>query len=125
MKIAISTSGKSFDSSFDPRFGRAAAFCLIEEESENCTLHKNPGGVAWSGAGIQAAQFVVSLGSQVVISGAFGPKAVESLSPAGIEMYTAPEDTSLTVRQVLDLYKSGKLKKVNSSASKAGSGAAR
>ena len=86
MKIAISISGNKLESPFDPRFGRAAAFCLVDSETGEWSSHENPALSASGGAGVQAAQFIAKLGAQAVISGAYGPNAADTLSPAGIEM---------------------------------------
>jgi predicted Fe-Mo cluster-binding NifX family protein len=114
MKIAISISGNKLESPFDPRFGRAAAFCLVESETGTWTAHENPALSASGGAGVQAAQFVVQLGAQAVVSGAYGPNAFDTLSPAGVEMYLAPTGESLSAAEVLELFKAGKLNKTES-----------
>jgi len=111
MKIAISVSGNTLESLFDPRFGRAAAFCLVESETGTWSSHENPALSASGGAGVQAAQFVAKLGAQAVVSGAYGPNAFDTLSPAGIEMYLAPTGTALTAANVLALFKTGALSK--------------
>jgi predicted Fe-Mo cluster-binding NifX family protein len=111
MKLAISISGNNLTSPFDPRFGRAAAFCLVDSETGEWTSHENPALSASGGAGVQAAQFVAGLGAQAIISGAYGPNAFDTLSPAGIEMYLAPTSENLTATDVLALFKAGKLKK--------------
>jgi predicted Fe-Mo cluster-binding NifX family protein len=111
MKLAISISGNKLESPFDPRFGRAAAFCLVDSETNEWTAHENPALSASSGAGVQAAQFIAKLGAQAVVSGAYGPNAFDTLSPAGIEMYLAPTGVTLTVADVLVLFKAGKLSK--------------
>ncbi len=111
MKLIISISGNKLDSPFDPRFGRAAAFCLVDSETGEWTYHENPALAASGGAGVQAAQFVAKLGAQAVISGAYGPNAFDALSPAGIEMYLAPTGDNLTAANVLELFKAGKLQK--------------
>ena len=111
MKLAISITGNKLESPFDPRFGRAAAFCLVDSETGAWTTHENPALSASGGAGVQAAQFVAKLGAQVVVSGAYGPNAFDTLSPAGVEMYLAPTGETLTAAQVLALFKAGKLNK--------------
>jgi len=111
MKIVITISGQTLDSPFDPRFGRAAAFCLVDSETGEWNAHANPALSASGGAGVQAAQFIARLGAQAVISGAYGPNAADTLSSAGIEMYFAPADETLTAAQVLALFKAGKLSK--------------
>ena len=111
MKLVISISGNTIESAFDPRFGRAAAFCLVDSETGGWTAHENPALSASGGAGVQAAQFIAKLGAQAIISGAYGPNAFDTLSPAGIEMYLAPTGDTLTAADVLALFKAGKLSK--------------
>ena len=111
MKLAISISGNKLESPFDPRFGRAAAFCLVDSKTDEWTAHDNPAISASGGAGVQAAQFIAKLGAQVIISGAYGPNAFKTLSAAGIEMYLAPTDETLTAADVLAVFKAGKLNK--------------
>jgi predicted Fe-Mo cluster-binding NifX family protein len=112
MKLIISINGNKLDSPFDPRFGRAAAFCLVDSETGEWSAHENPALSASGGAGVQASQFVAKLGAQAVISGAYGPNAFETLSPAGIEMYLAPTGETLSAADVLKLFNAGKLSKV-------------
>ncbi len=113
MKIAISISGNKLEAPFDPRFGRATAFCIVDSETNLWTCHENPALSASGGAGVQASQFIGKLGAQVVISGAYGPNAFDTLSPAGIEMYLAPSGETLTAAEVLALFKAGKLSKAD------------
>ncbi|MEI7848088.1 MAG: NifB/NifX family molybdenum-iron cluster-binding protein [Chloroflexota bacterium] len=111
MKLVISISGNHLDSPFDPRFGRAAAFCVVDSGTGVWTAHENPALSASGGAGVLAAQFVAKLGAHAVISGAYGPNAFDTLSPANIEMYLAPSGETLTAADVLALFKAGKLTK--------------
>lgn len=110
MKIVITISGQTLDSPFDPRFGRGAAFCLVDSETGEWSVHANPALSASGGAGVQAAQFVAKLGAQAVISGAFGPNAADTLASAGIKMYLAPAHQQLSAAQVLELFKAAKLR---------------
>jgi predicted Fe-Mo cluster-binding NifX family protein len=111
MKLIISINGNKLDSPFDPRFGRAAAFCLVDSETGEWSAHENLALSASGGAGVQASQFIAKLGAQAVVSGAYGPNAANTLSPAGIEMYLAPIGQTLTAAEVLALFKAGKLNK--------------
>jgi len=114
MKLVISISGNQLDSPFDPRFGRTVAFCLVDSETGAWTAHENPALSASGGAGVLAAQFVAKLGAQAVVSGAYGPNAADTLSPAGIDMYLMPGNETCTAAEVLALFKSGKLNKTES-----------
>ena len=79
MKTLISSTGNNIDSGFDLRFGRAAWFCLLNEETGETTFHENETRDASHGAGTKAVEKLVELGATKVISGDFGPKAKELL----------------------------------------------
>ncbi len=88
MKIALSASQKDLDSTIDPRFGRCAYFLIINPDDMSFDCFENESANLGGGAGIQAAQFVVSHGATVVITGNMGPNAVNALSSAGVEIIT-------------------------------------
>jgi predicted Fe-Mo cluster-binding NifX family protein len=111
MKLAISISGNTLDSPFDTRFGRAAAFCIVDVESSEWQAFENPALAASGGAGVQASQFVAEHGAQAVVSGAFGPNAFDTLAAAEIEMYLAPGNEAYTAANVLEMFKAGQLTK--------------
>jgi len=114
MKIVVSAIGGSLVSTYDPRFGRAEVFCLVETESRKVRGHDNPAISAPGGAGVVAAQFVDKLGAKAVISGAYGPKAFDTLSAAGIKIYVKPTDKKINVAEVIELFKRGDLLEVTS-----------
>jgi predicted Fe-Mo cluster-binding NifX family protein len=118
MKIAISISGKTLDSSFDTRFGRASAFCIVETETDERQVFDNPAFASSGGAGVQAAQFIVKQGAQAVVSGAFGPNAFDTLAAADVIMYIAPGNQVATVKEILDLFKADKLSRVDAATNK-------
>jgi predicted Fe-Mo cluster-binding NifX family protein len=66
----------------------------------------NPAMNQGGGAGIQAAQFVVGLGAQAVLSGNLGPNAFDVLQAAGVRNYQVPEGT---VRQAVEAFKAGRV----------------
>ena len=107
MKIAISTSGKDLDSSIEPRFGRCPYFLIVETEDMSFQVHENENISLGGGAGIQSAQFVASMGAKVVITGNCGPNAVQTLSAAGIELFTGQ---SGTIKEAIERYKNGELR---------------
>ncbi|MFH2040718.1 MAG: NifB/NifX family molybdenum-iron cluster-binding protein [Chloroflexota bacterium] len=118
MKLAISISGKTLDSPFDARFGRAAAFCIVDSVSGEWQVIDNPAISASGGAGVQAAQFVASHGVQAVISGAFGPNAYNTLVAADIEMYITPRDQAHSAAEILKMFKDEKLTQVKAATNK-------
>jgi predicted Fe-Mo cluster-binding NifX family protein len=111
MKLAISISGNTLDSPFDARFGRAAAFCIVDAESGEWQAFDNPALSASGGAGVQATQFVAGQDAQAVVSGAFGPNAFDALAAAEIEMYLAPNNEAHTAAEILAMFKAGQLTK--------------
>ena len=111
MKIAISISGNSIASPFDARFGRTAAFCIVDTETDDWEVFDNPALTASGGAGVQSSQFVAKHGVQAVVSGAFGPNAFDILAAAEIEMYLAPGNEAHTAAEILEMFKAGQLAK--------------
>jgi len=103
MKIAISSTGRTFDDSMDPRFGRCRYFVLVETKSLELEAIENPGLHAPGGAGPMAAQILVDRAVEVVITGACGPKAYQALQAAGIKLFIGAAGK---VKDVLGKYKS-------------------
>lgn len=89
MKVAITVNAPKMDAAFEPRFGRAAAFVIVDTDTLDWKGHRNPAASARGGAGVQAAEFLTRQGVDAVISGAFGPKAHSALATAGVSMYQA------------------------------------
>lgn len=107
MKIVITASGTTLDSPVDTRFGRAMHFVLVDTETLEVQARDNAQNLnAAQGAGIQAAQNVVNLGAEAVVSGHCGPKAFRVLKAAGIKVFTTQ---AATVREAVDLFKADKL----------------
>ena len=116
MKVAITISGDTIDAPFDTRFGRAAAFCVVESETGEWVVRDNPGLSASGGAGVQAAQEMAELGVQAVISGAFGPNAFTALGASGIAMCAAPPGVTITAREALSMFQRSELMVVGEAA---------
>jgi predicted Fe-Mo cluster-binding NifX family protein len=109
MKIVVTSLGESPESPIDQRFGRARFLLLHDLDSGKWSTHDNRQSIeASQGAGVQAAQHVVELGAQVVITGHCGPTAFAALAAAGIDVY---QEASGSVQEALAAYKSGALKK--------------
>ena len=106
MKIVVSSTGPELSSAADPRFGRCGFFVVVDTDSMEITAHSNESRAAAGGAGIQAGQFVSSLGVSAVVTGAVGPNASRVLSAAGMKVYVG---ASGTVQQVVEAFKAGTL----------------
>ncbi|MFO7556511.1 MAG: NifB/NifX family molybdenum-iron cluster-binding protein [Desulfobacterales bacterium] len=107
MKIAISSTGPTLDDPVDPRFGRCAYFVIVETDDLSFEAFNNESISLGGGAGIQSAQFVASKGVDAVITGNCGPKALQALSAAKIEIFVGQ---SGAVREVIEKYRKGVIK---------------
>ncbi len=94
MKKVITSTGNSLQSLFDLRFGRAAWFCVYDEETKTTTFIENELKDAQGGAGTKASEKMIELGVQMVVSGDFGPKAKDLLDKFKIQMVIMPDDGS-------------------------------
>ncbi len=106
MKIAITTSGPTMEAPVDSRFGRCAYFLFVETESGAVEAVPNPAAASSSGAGIQAAQFVVQQGAKAVLSGNVGPNSFNVLHAAGVPVYIA---AGMSAAQALEAFRAGQL----------------
>jgi predicted Fe-Mo cluster-binding NifX family protein len=106
MKICVSATSNSLDSSIDPRFGRCPYLVIVDSENMQFEAVPNMASDATGGAGIQAAQTIASKGAKVLITGNVGPNAFQALSAASIKIVTG---ASGTIREVVEKYKRGEL----------------
>lgn len=107
MKVAVTATGKQPFGDMDLRFGRTRWFLVADSETGAWEAHANDQNLnAAQGAGIQAAQLLVNLGVEAVITGHVGPKAFRTLKAAGIDIYLC-EGT--TVEQALRLFRENHL----------------
>ena len=102
-KICVTSSGPTLDSLVDPRFGRCAYFIIADPETFDFEAVSNEAAMASGGAGIRAAQTVVSKSVDAVLTGSVGPNAFPALQDAGIRILSG---VSGTVKSVLESYKS-------------------
>jgi predicted Fe-Mo cluster-binding NifX family protein len=109
MKICISASSDSIDANVDLRFGRCPFFVIVDSETMEFNVVSNDSTNAAHGAGIQAAQTVVNMGVEVVVTGNVGPNAFNVLSASGIKVVTG---ASGRVKDAVEKYKSGQLDEV-------------
>ncbi len=99
MKIAVSVQSNTDNPLFDPKFGRAAYFALIDK-GKVVDIVENRAKESAGGAGPAAVSFVASLGVKRVISGSFGNKAESALEAAGIEADTL-KGQELTINEII------------------------
>lgn len=101
MKTVITAKNKT-SANFDLRFGRGAWFCIFDSETKSTSFIKNEYAEVQGGAGTKAAERMVELGIQKVISGDFGPKAKDLLSQFNIQMVILDDDEK-TIEDIIRL----------------------
>ncbi|MEM4735874.1 MAG: NifB/NifX family molybdenum-iron cluster-binding protein [Candidatus Thorarchaeota archaeon] len=94
----------------DPRFGRCSWSVIVDTDTDDTTAVADPGAQAVGGAGIQAAQLVVSHHVDGVLTGNFGPHAMSALRAAGIQVLDA---SASTVREAVDRYIRGEARPIS------------
>ena len=107
MKIALTISEKSENSTVDSRFGRAPYFLIFDDETGEKKIIDNSQNLnAMQGAGIQAAQNLLKENPDVLITGNVGPKAFKLLS-SKVKIYTGA--AGLKVDEAIEKFKKGEL----------------
>jgi predicted Fe-Mo cluster-binding NifX family protein len=106
MKIVVSSQGNDLEAPTSPVFGRCPTFMLVDTETMAFEAVANPAIAQGGGAGIQAAQYVVNLGAQAVLTGNLGPNAFDVLRAAEVPGYIVPAGS---VREAVRAFKAGTL----------------
>ncbi len=107
MKIVVTAQGRDMNSLVDPRFGRAQYFLLVDTLTGQFTVHDNQQNLhAPQGAGIQAAQAVVQLGAESLVTGQVGPKAFATLQAGQVAVHCGATGT---VQQAVEDFRAGRL----------------
>ena len=111
MKIAFTSKSNNLESEIDPRFGRCNFFLIVDIDTMVFESVSNKSSLSSGGAGIQAAQIIAKAGVEVVVTGNIGPNAFQTLSAAGIKVFTR---TNGTIKDAIEKYKKGELEKIES-----------
>ena len=107
MKVGVTSTGENLEADIDQRFGRCRYFIFVDIESMKFEILPNDNLMASGGAGIQAAQTIANKGVQAIITGNVGPNAFQTLSAAGVKIFTGQ---SGTIRDAIEKFKKGELK---------------
>lgn len=100
MKIAIPAEGQTIDSVVGPSFGRTYYFVVVDSETLEFEVIDNQAASSQGGAGIKAAQSMVDIGADVVITFHCGQNAADVLKAADIKILKAvPGTVAETVRK--------------------------
>lgn len=121
MKIAVSSTGPGLESQVDVRFGRCPYFVIVEIEDKEIKGSEdlqNTATAQMGGAGISAAQLVADKGAKAIITGNMGPRAFTVFQQLGIDIYQG----SGTVKEVVEKFIKGELKKMDEATGPMGAG---
>jgi len=110
LKVCLSSTANNLDAQLDPRFGRCAYLLIVDTETLQFEAIPNLATGSTGGAGIQAAQTITNKGANILITGNIGPNAFRALSAANTEIITG---ASGTIREVIEKFKKGELRKTN------------
>ena len=122
MKIVVTSNGSGLDAQASPVFGRCPWYLFVDTETMDVEAVENPAMEAASGAGIQAAQFVVEQEAEALVTGNVGPNAFDVLRSADVPVYLLE---SGTVREAVEAYKEGLLSEASSATGPAHAGLGR
>jgi predicted Fe-Mo cluster-binding NifX family protein len=106
MKICLSSTGKSLHEMIDRRFGRCPYFIIVDTEAKRTEFTENTAVRLARGAGISAAQLVVDLNCEVVITGNVGPNAFRVLQASKVKVF---ETMGVSGEEALRKYNNGEL----------------
>ncbi len=93
MKIAVSVDTPEPGARVSFSFGRTSYFAICSTEKDEILFIKNPFSNVFGGAGIQAAQLLISHNIDLVVTGKIGKNAMRFLSFAGIRVVSRVEAT--------------------------------
>ena len=102
MKVAITSTGNSLESTIDRRFGRCAYFVVYDTESKSMEFIPNPNKEAEEGAGPASVQLIVSRDSKKIVSGEFGINIKSMLDSLKIQMISI-KDSDKKVKDIIEM----------------------
>jgi predicted Fe-Mo cluster-binding NifX family protein len=109
MKIAFTSTGESWDSEIDARFGRTEFILLYTEENQQLKSHDNREIINVAhGAGPKTSQKIYDLAPDVLITGnGPGDNALNILKSMHLKIYVGAG--GLTIREAYEKYKNNQL----------------
>ncbi|ETA81171.1 NifB/NifX family molybdenum-iron cluster-binding protein [Youngiibacter fragilis] len=96
MKIVLPVEDRSIDAKVSAHFGRTQYYLAYDDITREYDIEENTAAKSQGGAGIKAAQTVVDLGADVLITPRLGENAAEVLRAAGVRLYASIEGTAFT-----------------------------
>jgi predicted Fe-Mo cluster-binding NifX family protein len=112
MKIAFTSTGTTWNSMIDPRFGRTEFFILFDEDTQQSAIIDNSAVKNEAhGAGTATAQKIFELNPDVLITGnGPGENAATALKRLDMKIFVDAQD--MTIQQAYEQYKNGNLKEI-------------
>lgn len=112
MKIAFTSTGTTWDSLIDPRFGRTEFLVIYDDEREGLTAVENSEVQnSAHGAGAATAHKLSVLNPDVLITGN-GPGETASSALKHLHVRIFVDASNLTTRQAYDQFKNGMLREI-------------
>lgn len=103
MKITIAATDNSLKAPIATHFGKSQWFCVYDTESGIHEFIENRSLGAQGTPGCHAAQMVIDRGSQIVVAGRFGSKAIGLFRDKQIQLIVP--DTIQTIQEIISLLK--------------------
>ena len=95
MKIAVPVDEDTMTTGVCVSFGRAPFFMVFDSGTESGTFYDNGAAASEGGAGIKAAQSLVDLGAEVLLTPRCGDNAAQVLRAAGIRLFKTKDGSAL------------------------------
>lgn len=102
MKIAITSTGNTLESTIDQRFGRCAYFVIYDTLDKAMEFIPNPNKDAEEGAGPASVQLVASRNVEKIVSGEFGIKIKPLLDSLKIQMIVL-KDHDKKIKDIIEM----------------------
>ncbi len=102
MKVAITSTGNTLESTIDPRFGRCSYFVIYDLKTKSLEFIPNPNKDADEGAGPASVQLVAVKGVSKIVSGEFGMKIKSLLDSLKIQMVVY-KNTEKKISEIIEM----------------------
>ena len=102
MKVAITGTGNSLDSTLDQRFGRCSYFFIYDTDNGGLEIIPNHNKDGREGVGPASVELVASRRVEKIISGEFGMKIKSLLDSLNIQMIILKKPEK-TIQEVIDM----------------------
>ncbi|BAX81460.1 NifB/NifX family molybdenum-iron cluster-binding protein [Labilibaculum antarcticum] len=102
MKVAITSTGNTLESTIDQRFGRCAYFVIYDNESKAMEFIPNPNKESEEDAGTSSVRLVASRNVNKIISCDFGMKIKSLLDSLKIQMIVIKQPEK-KIREIIEM----------------------